>query len=107
MSYYNQQQPPVGVPPPQGLSTRRISEGRLSTTRLSTTRLSTGLSTARLSTTRIPSTLCSSVWSTTQSTPGKFWAWLHGRMFGCPVLLLCPGCLPLMRGKWWDDSIEV
>ncbi|KAB5541230.1 hypothetical protein DKX38_014204 [Salix brachista] len=26
--------------------------------------------------------------------------------FGCPVLLLSPGCLLLMRGKWWDDSIE-
>ncbi|KAF7811089.1 uncharacterized protein G2W53_032065 [Senna tora] len=114
MSYYNQQQPPVGVPPPQGqsvshrldiiyamlsvsvwilwLSAGGICEGRLSAARISTAGISsTRLSSAGISSTRISSTssLCASVRSASSSASKFSGYWLLGRMVSPVSLFVC------------------
>ncbi|KZV56988.1 RNA-binding protein 12-like [Dorcoceras hygrometricum] len=117
MSYYNQNQPPVGVPPPQGdrshylifdyylclvevfesdciiyrIPSRGVPERCLSSSRLPAARLPTaaGLPTPGVSATVRTSVRCAA------SSKAVWWYRVHGRMLGCSLLLLSAGCMLL------------
>ncbi|KAH0887247.1 hypothetical protein HID58_063343 [Brassica napus] len=92
MSQYNQ--PPVGVPPPQGwLSAGGIPEGCVSTAGVS----SSGISAAGVSSAGVSSSLRAAVSSAAASAAATGKPWVSRRMSCSSLLLLSLGCLLLIQ----------